>query len=40
MHDFSRMMNNLQKTAYHRWMKSERSPVLEALGPSDVRDVP
>ena len=39
MHDFSRMMNNLQKTAYHRWMKSEGIPVLETLGVSDVRGV-
>jgi hypothetical protein len=40
MHDFSRMMNSLQKTAYHRWMKSEGLPVLEALGLPDVREVP
>src|ERR1051325_710553 len=39
MHDFSRMMNALQKTAYHRWLKTEGIPVLETLGVSDVRDV-
>ncbi|HEY1266578.1 MAG TPA: cupin domain-containing protein [Candidatus Binatia bacterium] len=40
MHDFSRQMASLQKTAYHRWIKTEGIPMVEALGLSDVRDVP
>jgi hypothetical protein len=40
MHDFNRMMNSLQKTAYHKWMQKEGLPLVEALGLSDVREVP
>ncbi len=39
MHDFSETMKSLQKTAYHKWMKSEGVPVIEAYGVEDVREI-
>lgn len=39
MSDFDRLLNALQQTGYHQWMKSEGIPVAVGHGMEDVRDI-
>ncbi len=39
MSDFDRLLNALQQTGYHQWMKSEGIPVAVGHGLEDVRDI-
>ena len=39
MSDFDRLLDALQQTGYHQWMKSEGIPVAVGHGLEDVRDI-
>ena len=39
MSDFDRLLNSLQQTGYHQWMKGEGIPVAVGHGMEDVRDI-
>jgi hypothetical protein len=39
MSDFDRLLNSLQRTGYHQWMKNEGIPIVVGHGIEDVRRI-
>jgi mannose-6-phosphate isomerase-like protein (cupin superfamily) len=39
MSNFDRLLNALQQTAYHQWIKNEAIPIVVGYGIEDVRDI-